>query len=269
LIASVSLGAWEMAYGADAEVDPDTHETQWRLDASSIQISDFAGNVIVKAERRDDIKITLSRDSARAFVPVVDVRPDGTATVERAPKSLAASKTSQGVRITSRNSSIVVINGVVVSGNAADVSVTGVSSESRPTLTAFVPQGTAVTILRQRHEVSIGDTAGPLEIDTTADVTAGAVTSTTLKASGNASVVVARVSGEIDLTVRGNAEVKVGGGESSIVRVRADGNSDVQIDAAAVDANVAARGNATVNLVSVREVPEISILGNADVAVGE
>jgi len=267
LIASVSLGAWEMAYGA--EVDANTSRGNWQVDATAIQISAFPGSVVVKAERRADIKITVSRvaETSSLSLPTVNVRSDGTAIVEQAPANTPSTELSEGIKVGSAGSSIVVINGVVIKGGASNLSLTGVTSQ--PTLTAVVPVGTPVAILGQRFEVSVGNTQGPLEVETSADLTAGAVTSTRLDASGNASVVVARVTGEIDFVVRGNADVRVSDGEIDMVSVQAQGNSEVQIDARAIDARVAASGNASVDLASVREAPRLTIAGNADVVVGE
>lgn len=264
LIVSLGFGAWEMAYGAQVRVDPITQAGHWQLDASSIQVSGFSGVINVIAESRSDIEIVVSRDSAQTQLPEIRVSPEGVAVIEQ-----VAAKAKTGISVTSAGSSIVVVNGVEVSSGSSVLRVTGNTNAPAIALTARVPHGTALSILSQQFEVSIGDVSGPVELQTTADATLGAVSSAKLHVSGNGSVDVASVSQEVAINAAGNAQIRIDRGVSPMVRVRAEGNADVAVEVEAIDADVSASGNATVELMSVKAPPQLSILGNADVVVGE
>lgn len=167
----------------------------------------------------------------------------------------------------SSGASIVVINGVQISGSTQGSGKRWSAGSARPAIELDVPVGTSIRLIGFRGRASVGDILAPFEFKGSGHITVGEVTDAYATLRGNSSLEMASATGELVAELRGNSRMSVERGQVRKTRIKSSGNSHFTYHGWTDRLDVNSRGNSRVEVAQSGFRPRIRQRGNAEVSV--
>lgn len=163
--------------------------------------------------------------------------------------------------------SIVVINGVHISGSTSGGRTQWSSGSSRPVIELDVPVGTEMRLISFKGQASIGDIQAPFVLKGSGQVTVGDVTDAYATLGGNGILNMTSATGDLLVDLRGNSSMCIEGGRVTKTRINSSGNSHFTYYGWTDRLDVNSKGNSRVEVAGTGFRPRIRQRGNAEVIV--
>lgn len=130
-----------------------------------------------------------------------------------------------------------------------------------------VPRGSDVRAKHMIGDLTVGDTNGPLYVETvSSDVKVGRVSEAKLKIVGGGDISVSGVQGMLSLDIAGSGDVRVGNvGGAAAITVAGSGDSSISNVGGGLNANIAGSGDLKVG--NVNGPVTVSMAGSGDVSI--
>ncbi len=131
-----------------------------------------------------------------------------------------------------------------------------------------VPKGTSVTIDDLVGDATVGDTFGPVRLETTAgDTSVGKVGQARISMAGSGKTAVADVGGELRLDIAGSGRITAG--HAGMVKADIAGSGDTQVGAIGGGASVDIAGSGDFSAKTVNGPVRVSIAGSGNVKIAD
>jgi len=132
-----------------------------------------------------------------------------------------------------------------------------------------VPKGTDVRIEDLVGDATIGDTYGPVHLETSAgDATVGRVTKANVALDGSGKIAIADVAGDLRLEIAGSGRVTAGHAGSVRAEIAGSGDTQIGVISGATNIEIAGSGDFTAAKISGPLHVEIAGSGNVKIADG-
>ena len=142
-------------------------------------------------------------------------------------------------------------------------------NEGRLQIKVTVPKGTPVKISDMVGNTYIGDTYGPVSLDTVAaDATIGKVSQASVSLSGSGKIAIADVAGELKLEIAGSGRVTSGHAGSVHADIAGSGDAQLGTVSGGVSVDIAGSGDFTAARVNGPVRVDIAGSGNVKIADG-
>ena len=171
------------------------------------------------------------------------------------------------VHASSGGGSIVVINGVQISGSTQGGVTQWTKGSARPSIELEVPVGTQISLIDYRGHASIGDIQAPFVFKGSGRVTVGDATDTRATLRGNSTLNMASATGVLIADLRGNSRMQIERGQLRKTLINSSGNSHFRYGGWTDRLNVDSKGNSRVDIAHTGFRPRIRQRGNAKVRV--
>ena len=131
-----------------------------------------------------------------------------------------------------------------------------------------VPKGTDVRVEDLVGDATIGDTYGPLRLETTAgDATVGRVSAARVELAGSGKISMSDIAGELRLEIAGSGRVTAG--KAGSVRADIAGSGDAQLGAIAGGASVDIAGSGDFTAARINGPLRVDIAGSGNVKIAD
>jgi hypothetical protein len=131
-----------------------------------------------------------------------------------------------------------------------------------------VPRGTPVKVEDMIGGVTIGDTYGPVDLETTAaDATVGRVTGARVSLSGSGTIAIADVLGDLNLEIAGSGKVTSGHANNVKAEIAGSGNAILGTITGNLDIDIAGSGDFTAQ--RTRGSVKVDIAGSGNVKIAD
>ena len=237
--------------------------------AQALEMRDVDGRVRIEVEDRPDLQLLVKGPEDAVKGVRAEVR-------DRA-LSIVGDRSA-----TSRNISVVGIGSataVVVGEGSASVSIGSVGGKGgtvvhlpeRPPLevTVRMPRGLPLSIGNIDGDYTIGDTHAPVHISVVrGNVSLGRVGNAELEVHGAGDIDALEIIGKLRISVQGSGDVRIHGGQFSLLDVIMQGSGDVNVGGRAQRANLTVEGAGDIRVAEVTEKPHMKMSGAGDISVG-
>ena len=232
-----------------------------QVSASALEIRGVVANVHVDTHRNDDIEyiVTGTTDQIKAIRATVR---DTTLVLE----DDGSSSSGGGITIVGGD---IITGSIFRRGNMTTVISSGNGGTDTVNITIRVPQGTPVKANRVLGNVVIGDTDGPLTIDTQGSHSthAGRITSAQVTVQGSGSVHIQEANGTVIATVQGSGDIEIKDGSMPSLIATVQGSGDINVGGSATTANLTVMGSGDIQVTHVQHRPIKSVVGSGDIRV--
>lgn len=248
-----------------------------RFSTTSLQLSGLTARLVVEPWDRSDMELTVSgpKDELESIV----AKPQGSVlSIEgRTTRGRSRGVHVDDIRIETRcGSSRVCIEGSTVGGiniSGGSVIISGGANRSSAnvvTVSVKVPRGAGISLDGLNGNAEIGDVDGALDVRTNGlnEVRTGRMRTATISASGNSSVRITEVNGQLSAQTSGLGCVKVKAGAVSALNVQASGSSQFCFDGAADTAILSVSGMGKIDVAKVKAKPIKRRSGMGEINVG-